>query len=90
MTKTRRTEQQRIAHLDIVAPVAYRALACRKADEFGIPQTIFSVVDRTNVHWFEVSNTFWADSSTVKIGELVVAPLVTMLPNNYFPVDGGR
>lgn len=85
MTFTRRRTQRttRRPH-DTSAPVAYLGEACRKADAFGIAQTVYHVIDREDVRWFEVSNSFWDDSETVRYGGLDVLPLVTMLPFNYF------
>lgn len=81
---SKKTRTQNPAEVELTAPVAYRAEACRAADESWLPQTVYFVVDRENCKWFQIGNEFFPESRTVIDGGLHVAGLVTMLPTRYF------
>lgn len=70
------------AESELVAPVTYRAEACRMADASWLPMTVYRVVDGDGCAWFQVGNIYYPESKSA-IG-MHIAPLVTFLPSRYF------
>jgi hypothetical protein len=85
MKRTKRTKRHTFQPHHLIAPVSARAQACRQADEYGLSQTVYSVLDGGGCHWYHVSNSWWSESSAA--ASLQVIPLVTYLPNNYHPKE---
>ena len=73
-----------------VAPVEHRADACRKATDTGLPMTVYATNDIDML--YHVSNSFWHETrrNLPSGAVLAVAPLVTMLPIDYFYQAGQR